>query len=183
MALQRGLVMQKGGMSAVDLSESNQAVAGIPLVSECGVDYAPLQEALGRGDFQQADTLTRQLLCQAASYPTGTGAATRGWLYFTDVDRIAAADLQTVDRLWRVASGDRFGFSVQRRIWVSQSKRWERLWPVIGWKQGNHWTRFPDEFVWDLSAPKGHLPLSNQLRGVQVMAALLTHQAWEVEPP
>ncbi len=161
-----------------DLSD-NSALFGIPLDSGCEVDYAPLRQALSEGDFQQADTLTRQLLCQAASYPTGAGAATRGWLYFTDVRRIPVADLQTIDQLWRVASQDRFGFSVQRRIWISLGKQWDRLWPAIGWKNGSHWTRFPDEFNWEISAPKGHLPLSNQLRGAQVMTALLDHPAWE----
>ncbi len=168
-----------------NLAESElKAAAGIPLLSipllsGAEVDYTPLQVALGTGDLQQADNLTRRLLCQAASYPTGSGAAMRGWLYFTEVRRIPVADLQTVDQLWRAVSADRFGFSVQRRIWISLDKRWDRLWPQIGWKQGSHWTRWPDEFVWDLSAPKGHLPLSNQLRGVQVLAALFNHPAWE----
>ncbi|MEO8890989.1 MAG: GUN4 domain-containing protein, partial [Coleofasciculaceae cyanobacterium] len=33
-------------------------------------------------------------------------------------------------------------------------------------------------FIWDLSAPRGHLPLSNQLRGVRPFAALMGHRAW-----
>jgi hypothetical protein len=32
-----------------------------------------------------------------------------------------------------------------------------------------------------LTAPVGHLPLSNQLRGVRVMEALLCHPAWTTE--
>ena len=107
------------------------------------------------------------------------GAARRGWLYFSEVSRIPVEDLRTIDHLWRVASGDRFGYSVQRQLWLGVNRNWERLWPLIGWKQGYHWTRYPDEFIWDLSAPKGHLPLSNQLRGVRVLEELLTHKAWE----
>ncbi|NET49629.1 MAG: hypothetical protein F6K09_13095, partial [Merismopedia sp. SIO2A8] len=48
----------------------------------------------------------------------------------------------------------------------------------IGWKSGNSCTRYPNEFTWDISAPAGHLPLSNQLRGVRVMSSLLSHPAW-----
>ncbi|PLZ94121.1 hypothetical protein CI594_16205, partial [Fischerella thermalis CCMEE 5196] len=44
--------------------------------------------------------------------------------------------------------------------------------------KGNNWTRYPQEFTWDLSAPKGHLPLSNQLRGVRVIASIFAHPAW-----
>jgi GUN4-like len=58
------------------------------------------------------------------------------------------------------------------------SKNWENFWSKIGWKNGNTWTRYPNEFIWDLSAPKGHLPLSNQLRGVRVIASLFSHPAW-----
>jgi GUN4-like len=67
---------------------------------------------------------------------------------------------------------------VQRELWLSVGKNWEKLWTQIDWKNGNNWTRYPQGFTWDLSAPKGHLPLSNQLRGVRVMAALLSHPAW-----
>lgn len=146
----------------------------IELASDRGVDYAPLQELLQQGQFQAADRLTLQLMCQAA----GAQATQRGWLYFTEVDQLPIADLQTLDRVWRQASGDRFGFSIQRQIWLGLGKTWDKLWPAIGWKQDNHWTRYPDEFTWDLSAPRGHLPLSNQLRGVRVLASILSHPAW-----
>ena len=63
-------------------------------------------------------------------------------------------------------------------IWLGLSKNWVNLWPKIDWKNGNNWTRYPNGFTWDLSAPRGHLPLSNQLRGVRVMSSLLCHPAW-----
>ncbi|PLZ36777.1 hypothetical protein CBP27_11530, partial [Fischerella thermalis WC542] len=55
---------------------------------------------------------------------------------------------------------------------------WDNLWVKIGWKKGKNWTRYPQEFTWDLSAPRGHLPLSNQLRGVRVIASIFAHPAW-----
>ncbi|MGB3297449.1 MAG: GUN4 domain-containing protein, partial [Phormidesmis sp.] len=60
-------------------------------------------------------------------------------------------------------------------------KDWERLWVQLLWKSAEgSWTRYPNEFVWDLaSAPSAHLPLSNQLRGVRAMNALLSHPAWD----
>lgn len=147
----------------------------VPLRSERGVDYLPLQRLLAQQDFQAADRLTLENLCQLA----GPTAVQRKWLYFTEVEKFPITDLQTIDRLWRVHSLGRFGFSVQRELWLGTGKNWDKLWPQIGWRDGNTWTRYPQEFIWDLSAPKGHLPLSNQLRGVRVIAALLTHPAWE----
>ena len=150
----------------------------VPLRSECGVDYAQLQHLLAAQDFQSADRTTIQKLCELA----GPTAVQRKWLYFTEVGSLPNTDLQTINTLWLVYSEGKFGFSVQREIWLSLGKNWEKFWPQIGWKTGNNWTRYPGEFTWELTAPKGHLPLSNQLRGVRVIAALLSHPAWSGTP-
>lgn len=146
----------------------------IPLDSEQGVNYELLQQLLVEQKFQAADQLTLQKLCEL----TGPAAVQRKWLYFTEINRFPATDLQTINRLWLAYSEGKFGFSVQRQIWLSVGKDWDAFWPKIGWKTGNNWTRYPQEFTWDLTAPKGHLPLSNQLRGVRVINALLSHPAW-----
>lgn len=147
----------------------------VPLKSDCGIDYHPLQQLLASQDFQAADRLTIQKMCELA----GPAALQRKWLYFTEIDSFPIIDLQTINQLWLVHSEGKFGFSVQREIWLSLGKNWDNFWPKIGWKNGNNWTRYPHEFIWELSAPKGHLPLSNQLRGVRVIAALFAHPAWK----
>ncbi len=147
----------------------------ISLHSERNIDYSQLRQHLATGDFQTADRLTRELLCQLA----GAGAIDRKWVYFTEVDGLPIADLQTIDRLWSSYSDGKFGFAVQRELWLGVGKNWDKLWVKLGWKNGNSWTRYPQEFIWDLSAPRGHLPLSNQLRGVRVLASLLAHPAWQ----
>lgn len=146
----------------------------VPLISEKGIDYAPLQALLAKQEFQAADRLTLEKMCELA----GPMAVQRKWLYFTEVENFPAVDLQTINALWVVHSEGRFGFSVQQELWLGTGKNWEKLWYQIGWKTGNNWTRYPQEFTWTLDAPKGHLPLSNQLRGVRVIAALLNHPVW-----
>jgi len=64
---------------------------------------------------------------------------------------------------------------VQLRLLRSCGDRWDRLWPKLGWKLNGTWTRYPGSFTWSLAAPEGHLPLVNQLRGVRLMDALLSH--------
>ncbi|MBZ8179014.1 GUN4 domain-containing protein [Oscillatoria salina] len=149
----------------------------VPLVSERNIDYLPIQKSLAKGDYQKADRLTLAKLCELA----GEAAIARKWLYFTEVESFPVSDLQTIDRLWFIYSEGKFGFSVQRDLWLAVGKDFAKLWPKIGWKSGNKWTTYPREFTWDLSAPKGHLPLSNQLRGVRVFASLLTHPAWSLD--
>ena len=146
----------------------------VPLKSDCGISYNSLQKLLAYQDFQAADLLTIQKMCEAA----GPQAVKRKWLYFTEVESLPIQDLRTINQLCVVHSEGKFGFSVQREIWLGLSKNWVNLWPKIDWKNGNNWTRYPNGFTWDLSAPRGHLPLSNQLRGVRVMSSLLCHPAW-----
>jgi hypothetical protein len=146
----------------------------VPLQSAQAIDYSSLQNLLIQQDFQAADRLTLEKLCELA----GDAAIQRKWIYFTEVESFPTVDLQTINLLWRVYSDGKFGYSVQRELWLGTGKNWDKLWPMIGWKSGNNWTRYPQEFTWDLSAPKGHLPLSNQLRGVRVIAAMLMHPAW-----
>ncbi len=149
----------------------------VPLKSERGIDYQPLQQLLAQQDFQGADVLTIQKLCELA----GEAAVKRKWLYFTEVDNFPNTDLYTLDRLWWIHSEGKFGFSVQRKIWLSVGKDFSQLWSKIGWKSDNNWTRYPKEFTWSLDAPQGHLPLSNQLRGVRVIASIFAHPVWSQE--
>lgn len=154
--------------------EANFPLGIVPLNSERGIDYTQLQQLLISQDFQASDKLTLRLLCELA----GELALQRKWLYFTEVESFPITDLQTINTLWLVYSEGKFGFSVQREIWLAVGKNWEKLWSQINWKNGNNWTRYPHEFTWNLTAPRGHLPLSNQLRGVRTISALLSHPAW-----
>jgi hypothetical protein len=137
------------------------------------MDYAPLQRALTDQQFQEADRLTSELLRRLA----GLEAEKRGYVYYSEVPPMAGADLESLDRLWIVYSQGRFGFSVQLRLLRSLGGRWDRLWPRLGWKADGIWTRYPAAFTWSMEAPEGHLPLVNQLRGVRLMDALLSHPA------
>jgi len=130
-----------------------------------------LQEALLLQQWEEADRVTSALLRRLA----GPGAERRGYVYFSEVAPIAPADLDAIDRLWWFYSQGRYGFRVRRRLWQQCDGRWDRLWPLLGWKTDGVWTRYPSAFTWTLEAPEGHLPLVNQLRGVRVMDALLRH--------
>ena len=146
----------------------------LTLSPDCRVDYDDIQVALVQQDFELADRLTLQKMCALA----GDNAVKRKWLYFTEVTQFPNLDLQTLDQLWLIYSEGRFGFSKQREIWLGVGKNWEKFWPRIAWKNENIWTRYPGEFIWSMAAPVGHLPLTNQLRGVRVMDSLMNHPAW-----
>nr|YP_010873094.1 hypothetical protein ycf53 [Nemalion vermiculare]WGV34366.1 hypothetical protein ycf53 [Nemalion vermiculare] len=160
------------------LNDLNKFLASgiVALNSAVGIDYSPLQQLLVTKQFQSADKLTQVLLCNLSQV---NGRHDRKWLYFTDISLMPTTDLLTIDKLWQVHSQGLFGLSVQRDIWLSTNSDWETFWSKIGWKVNNVNCRYPNEFVWNVTAPPGHLPLFNQLRGVQVLAALFTHPAWD----
>lgn len=140
------------------------------------IDYQPLYQSLISNNFKEANLLTKMYLQELAGIKDNNN---RQWLYFTDIISLPSKDLKTIDTLWRIYSKGQFGFSIQRQIWLCNNKNWDRLWHKIGWKVDNNTIRYPNEFIWDQTAPQGHLPLFNQIRGVQVLATLFKHPVWE----
>nr|QUE29483.1 Ycf53 [Erythrotrichia longistipitata] len=134
--------------------------------------YLELQDLLLNNDFQKADKLTSRILCLLAN------TVDRNWLYFSDIKQISFAELLILDNLWKTYSNGKFGFSIQRQIWLANDEDWNLLWDKIGWRQGGTLCRYPEDFIWDIEAPIGHLPLSNQLRGVQTLKALFNLPLW-----
>ncbi|MGK7943388.1 MAG: GUN4 N-terminal ARM-like repeat domain-containing protein [Microcystaceae cyanobacterium] len=147
----------------------------IPLKSAKNIDYHLLQKLLIQQDFQTADSITRQKFCELA----GETALQRKWVYFTEVEQFPSIDIHTINSLWWVYSEGKFGFSVQRKLWVALGRDFVKLWPKIDWKNGNSWTKYPEGFNWSMEAPVGHLPLLNQLRGVRVADSLFSHPVWQ----
>ena len=150
----------------------------VNLQSDLSNKYQPLQDLLIKHKYKEADMLTQSQLCKLVGLETKRG---RNWLYFTDIAFLPSADLQIIDMLWRVYSRNKFGFSKQREMWILTNHNWEKFWHKIGWKNDGIICRYPDDFLWNIDAPSGHLPLFNQLRGVQVLTALFNHIAWDKE--
>ena len=141
--------------------------------SDIDINYDNLQLMLVEQRFEEADRLTSSFLRKLA----GKLAEKRGYVFFSEVRNMSALDLKTIDRLWTIYSNGRFGFSTQAKILKSVGKKYELLWPKIGWKNEGLWTRYPKSFCWSLNAPDGHMPLINQLRGVRLMDSILRHPA------
>lgn len=145
-----------------------------------------LERHLSSEDYRQADEVTRRFLIHLA----GEAAQKRGYVFFSEVQFILSEDLRAIDQLWRKYSGDRFGYSVQKRLWEKSRRDFTRFFIRVGWMkkldtevEQYNYRSFPDEFVWQLKddTPEGHLPLTNALRGTQLLACILTHPAFEEE--
>jgi len=155
----------------------SEAVAendGSELLSDLGIDYSQLRDLLKAQDFKAADAETRSLLIKMS----GEEAVKRGWIYFAEVKRIPENDMSTLEDLWQVYSEGKFGFAQQRKIWKKCRSQFDKFaeevsWFTDTWKNRN----WPDEFIYSMEAPAGHLPLTNCIRGAQVLQELLDHPA------
>ncbi|GMH20646.1 hypothetical protein Nepgr_022487 [Nepenthes gracilis] len=170
--------------SSITFSLSSSATSS-PSTSE-PVTFDLLQHHLSTQNFRQADEETRRLLTLLAGDP----AKKRGYVFFSEVQFISGDDLATIDELWRRHSHNRFGYSVQKRIWRKEDKDFTRFFLKVGWMKKLEYSEveqynyrsFPDEFTWDLkeeTPPEGHLPLTNALRGTQLLNSIFSHPAFE----
>nr|YP_010619777.1 hypothetical protein PNW48_pgp181 [Symphyocladia marchantioides]WAX03790.1 hypothetical protein [Symphyocladia marchantioides] len=137
--------------------------------------YQKLQNLLINKKFKEADQLTQTCLCEIVEINTKNK---KSWLYFTDIQFVPKEDLFILDLLWKIYSKGKFGFSVQKKIWVNNNKKWDKLWEKIQWLKEGVMKRYPQEFMWTIDAPEGHLPLFNQLRGTQALYYLFNNIEW-----
>ena len=151
--------------------------------SQTSPSFDLLRHHLSSKNFQQADEETRRLLIVLA----GEAAQKRGYVFFSEVQFISGSDLITIDTLWREHSGNKFGYSVQKRILEKVDGDFTKFFIKVGWMkkldtevEQYNYRSFPSEFVWELNedTPEGHLPLTNALRGTQLLSKVLNHPAF-----
>eukprot|EP00741_Cyanophora_paradoxa_P008383 tig00001304_g8110.t1 len=173
--------------SAFEFTSSIRAETSAPerLASDKGVDYSALEAHLKAGDLRKADDETRRLLCVL----TGEDAERRKFLFPDEYEALPTTDLQTIDRLWTENTNGKHGFSVQYKVWKNCQEKFGDFFITIGWKtdidmNGKlvegifRFRKWPQEYIYDDKAPKGHLPLTNHLRGKHGHLRLLSHPAW-----
>lgn len=152
------------------------------------ISFDVLEQHLSAKNFRQADEVTRRLLILLA----GESAQTRGYVFFSEVQFISESDLKTIDELWRKYSNEKFGYSVQKKIWNRVNRDFTRFFLKVGWMkkldteiEQYNYRSFPDEFTWEMNdddnktPPDGHLPLTNALRGTQLLTSILNHPAFQ----
>ncbi|MGB6299401.1 MAG: GUN4 domain-containing protein [Rivularia sp. (in: cyanobacteria)] len=131
------------------------------LPSEKGVDYTRLRDLLKTGSWKEADQETARLMLKVANRET------EGWLDSDSIKKFPCTDLRTIDQLWVKYSNGHFGFSVQKRIWESVGKDYEKFGDRVGWRKvratgmffNKEWLYY-NQLTFSLQAPQGHLPAS-----------------------
>jgi hypothetical protein len=148
----------------------------ISLQSEKGVDYRKLRDLLEAQDWKAADYETYLRMLEVV------GRNERDYIRPGELRNFPCADLKTLDELWVHYSRGRFGFSVQKKIYLEcggkpdgeypGDKIWGRFGDRVGWRDGN-WIVY-GEMTFSTQAPSGHLPgFSFHIGGLRYEAAIL----------
>ncbi|MBO1054299.1 MAG: protein kinase [Dolichospermum sp. DET73] len=131
----------------------------VELKSSCGMDYRQLRDFLAQEKWQEADKETARVMLAVAKREK------EGWLNVKDIDNFPCADLRSIDQLWVKYSNDKFGFSVQKRIYQGfggtreyNSEIWEKFGDKVGWRKEDDCLYYKN-ITFDIKAAKGHLPV------------------------
>ncbi|RMF68264.1 MAG: transcriptional regulator, partial [Cyanobacteria bacterium J069] len=118
------------------------------LSSEKGIDYTNLRNLLKVQDWYAADQETYRVMITAVGKKDGE------WFTKDELLNFPCTDLKTIDRLWVKYSQGRFGFSVQKKIYVEcggkldgnypSDEIWNKFGDRVGWRKQNKWQNYSD---------------------------------------
>ena len=134
------------------------------------IDYTALENLLSSDKFQEADQETLRILLSLAQREK------QYWLDLEDVENIPCKDLDKINQLWINYSNGKFGFSIQKQIWIELGGKLgihnvaiaDMFIKEVGW--GEKYKRYKN-ITYKISAPYGHLPFR------------VTSHVWNFGPP
>jgi len=125
------------------------------------VIFQKLEALLKAGKWRDADYETWKLMLKL------TKREQEQWLRLEDVKNFPRQELRKMDQLWIKYSNGKFGFSVQKQIWLDLGGKldgeldWDTLTKLgdrVGWRQNNDWLSSYDSYTFSTNALPGHLP-------------------------
>ncbi|MGD1716233.1 GUN4 domain-containing protein [Dapis sp. BLCC M172] len=121
------------------------------------VDYTPLEKLLSSDSFEEADKETLRIILSLV------GREKEYWLNIEDIKNIPCTDLDKINQLWINYSNGKFGFTIQKQIWIELGGKSgiynvgiaDNFIQEVGW--GENHKRYK-HITYKISAPYGHLP-------------------------
>ena len=128
--------------------------------------FQKLESLLKAGKWRDADLETWELMKKL------TKREREGWLRFEDVKNFPRQELRKMDQLWVKYSNGKFGFSVQKQIWLDVGGKLDgepdwytftKLGSRVGWRNNDKWLSYDSYTFSKYNAPEGHLPTFRRL--------------------
>jgi eukaryotic-like serine/threonine-protein kinase len=155
----RRIVAQKQAGLAAEKQKEQEEQARLRKLQTAKADYLKLDQLLAANNYKDADRETANLMLKIMNREN------ESYLTWDDCKNFPSDELRILDDLWVKYSDGRFGFSVQKQIWIDcggtpgvwDSDVLEKFADKIGWKKGGNWLNYFD-LTFNKNAPPGHLP-------------------------
>lgn len=116
------------------------------------IDYTEmLISLLEAGKWKDADRVTGTLMLKISCREQDS------FLNSDSINRFPCQDISKINELWLKYSNGRFGFSVQRQIWLKLDRDWIKVGDRLGWRVNNRWKEY-SELTFSTNAPEGAFP-------------------------
>lgn len=163
--ISRQRFLQWGSLSGIGLitalgirqfSAGNESTSDNNQLQLPEADYALLEEYLIEKMWKEADAETLALMLKIS------GRESEGFLEEVGPKTFPCGDLRKLDQLWLTASGGKFGFSAQAKIYVDECfGDWTCFLDKVGWRTDEGLTSY-SAVTFDIEAPPGHLPYGGE---------------------
>lgn len=123
--------------------------------------YQTLEDYLKNGQWKEADEETYRLMI------TTVGKEEGQWFDPEDLLNFPCEELRAIDGLWVKYSNGKFGFSVQKKIYLEcggvpdgrhHKEAWEKFCHAVGWMENNDYVAMEWSSVSRMTSEEGHLP-------------------------
>jgi serine/threonine protein kinase len=110
-------------------------------------NFTQLDQLLSSGKWKEADGETGKVMCKIM------GREKEGWLTEENCKNFPKEELKIIDQLWVKYSNGKFGFSVQKQIWINcggtpgvyNSDVYKKLVAdTVGWERKGNWLSYSD---------------------------------------
>jgi len=162
------------GMPELPQPNNRWDIDSVPLgETEKGANYTKLRDLLKAQNWKEADQETYRLMI------TIVGRKEGDWFRPEDLLNFPCKNLKTIDRLWVQASQGRYGFSVQKEIYVRCGAKldgnypgddiWKKFGTEVGWRVNNSWQNYND-LTWNSIHVPGHIPVLVSIGGLSLFS-------------
>jgi tetratricopeptide (TPR) repeat protein len=138
---------------------------------EAEAKFPQLAQFLAQGEWRKADEETNRVMCKIM------GRESEGYLTDDNCRNFPREELKIIDALWVKYSKGKFGFSVQKQIYIDcggtpgeyNRDAWYKLADTVGWRKGGSWLNYSDYTFNTNTSQVGHLPTPHWVGGVCVL--------------
>ena len=155
-----GSINRDSSPKIINLNQDNLIYKG-EFRSSGDANYSELEEALKLQEWIKADEITTNLMLKVMKREKA------GWLNSEHIKSFPCEDLQTIDQLWVHYSDGKFGFTIQKDLWLKcggeidnpNSDIFKKFATKVGWYNKDSWRTYT-EFLNDTNNAQNALPAS-----------------------